>query len=63
MWHLKCYEYDLKREMRNSYDKKIDTRGKYLFMSNNIRISSGRVFGDSTDTCGKFICHKSVGSS
>ncbi|VDI33728.1 Hypothetical predicted protein [Mytilus galloprovincialis] len=57
------YEYDIVQDIRNSYDKKVDTRGKQLTefcISTNMRILNGRVFGDLFD---KFTCHKPVGSS
>lgn len=57
------YEYDDIQESRNSYDKKVDSRGKQLLefcISTNMRIVNGRVFGD---LYGKFTCHKPAGSS
>ena len=57
------YECDVIQELRNSYDSKLDTRGKQLLefcISTKMRILNGRVIGD---LLGKYTCHKPTGSS
>ena len=57
------YECDIIQEKRNSYDNKLDTRGKQLLefcVTTKMRILNGRVIGD---LFGKYTCHKPTGSS
>ena len=50
-------------EKRNSYDNKLDARGRPLLelcVTTKMRILNGRVIGD---LFGKYTCHKPTGSS
>ena len=57
------YECDIVQEIRNSYDNKLDARGKQLLefcVTTKMRILNGRVIDD---LFGKYTCHKPTGSS
>jgi endonuclease/exonuclease/phosphatase family metal-dependent hydrolase len=57
------YECDIVQEKRNSYDNKLDARGRPLLelcVTTKMRILNGRVIGD---LFGKYTCHKPTGSS
>jgi hypothetical protein len=54
---------DIVQEIRNSYDNKLDARGKQLLefcVTTKMRILNGRVIDYLFD---KYTCHKATGSS
>ncbi|CAG2192164.1 unnamed protein product [Mytilus edulis] len=57
------YQSDRQNLLRNSYDTKINTRGKDLIdlcISHQLRFLNGRIIGD---LFGKYTCYKPVGAS